>query len=960
MEELSRAADFEEFEAVCDRFVESAVSAGRAGQPQQQRPAGDQRNQQQDRPNQQRDRPNQQRDQRDRPNQQRERPNQQRGQPRHRPGLGPEFDVQEASRLQKLYRTSKKRAMRTVLDGSDTKYTGSEETLMEYFTEVFSPREVDKEIIGVDSSLLFPNSAQARESGSDLLRPVSQREVSMRLSRMSNSAPGKDRLEYRHIRQADGAFRVTVAIFNRCLRDGRVPASWKTATTVLIYKKGDSADPANFRPIALQSCLYKLLMAVLSDRVTKWALDNDLISSSQKSARPGEGCYEHTFLLSTVVKDARRNQKNLHLAWLDLQNAFGSIPHDAIFTVLASIGAPEGLIALLRDVYTGASTDFFTPNGRSDPVPIRSGVKQGCPISPILFNLTLELVIRSVAIAASASQHQPKVSGHPISILAYADDLVILSKSSVGLQQLLTTASIMATKLQLKFKPAKCASLALECRRGTTVRAVDFSVQGNIIPALTEEQHYRYLGVPIGLYRTDNSLETLVTKMTEDIHRIESSLLAPWQKLDAYRTFIQPCAAYTLRAGDCLKKHLKSLRGELVKTARKVCNLPTRATTNYIFADRRAGGLGFIDPNIDADIQTVTQAVRMLSSPDDTTRSIAIAQLSSVVHRTIHRPPTEEEADQFMSGSMEGDLANSGNSGQISTLWSRARAAARRLKISFIGSLSGSVTTKTSTGREIAAKAITTALRAASREVYTAKLLSLPDQGKVAKSLHQDSYMNGSSWMNTGSFIRFCDWRFIHRARLNTLPTNATAKRWKPDTNPACRRCNHPEETLPHVLNHCKPNMVPIRRRHNLVQGRIKSAIRHGRVFVDQHVPEDPHPRERPDITVIEGNKVTIIDVCCPFDNGRDALKTAVAAKETKYADLKQALAATGKDVEVFGFAVGSLGSWYPGNEKALRRLGISKRFRTLMRKLMCIDTIKGSRDVYIEHMSGHRQYQEE
>ena len=67
--------------------------------------------------------------------------------------------------------------------------------------------------------------------------------------------------------------------------------------------------------------------------------------------------------------------------------------------------------------------------------------------------------------------------------------------------------------------------------------------------------------------------------------------------------------------------------------------------------------------------------------------------------------------------------------------------------------------------------------------------------------------------------------------------------------------------------------------------------------------------------SVIEGNKVTIIDVCCPFDNDRDALQTAVTTKETKYADLKQALAADGKDVEVFGFAVGSLVSWHHGNE---------------------------------------------
>ena len=109
------------------------------------------------------------------------------------------------------------------------------------------------------------------------------------------------------------------------------------------------------------------------------------------------------------------------------------------------------------------------------------------------------------------------------------------------------------------------------------------------------------------------------------------------------------------------------------------------------------------------------QAVRKLFSQDDITRIIASAQVTSVVHKTIHRAPTAEDIDLFLTGSMDSDLINSSNSGQISTLWSRGRAAARRLKINVTGSLSGSVITKTAAGSEIGPTVITTALRAASR-----------------------------------------------------------------------------------------------------------------------------------------------------------------------------------------------------------------------------------------------------
>ena len=113
-----------------------------------------------------------------------------------------------------------------------------------------------------------------------------------------------------------------------------VPESWKSLTTILIHKKGSSDDVSNFRPIALMSCIYKLLMSVIANRLVSFSINNNILSPSQKSARPSEGCYEHTFILQSLVSDAQ-HIKNLFLAWLDLQNAFGSVLHDVISTTLS-------------------------------------------------------------------------------------------------------------------------------------------------------------------------------------------------------------------------------------------------------------------------------------------------------------------------------------------------------------------------------------------------------------------------------------------------------------------------------------------------------------------------------------------------------------------------------------------------------------------------------------------------
>ena len=108
----------------------------------------------------------------------------------------------------------------------------------------------------------------------------------------------------------------------------------------------------------------------------------------------------------------------------------------------------------------------------------------------------------------------------------------------------------------------------------------------------------------------------------------------------------------------------------------------------------------------------------------------------------------------------------------------------------------------------------------------------------------------------------------------------------------------------------------------------------------------------------MRGDKATIIDVSIPFDNGDDALSTAAEAEVQKYQSTKQTLLDKGYTVvAILPFIVGALGTWYPQNEVVLNRLGIPERYRGLMRRFCCQDAIKGSRDIWTEHLTGHRQY---
>ena len=260
-------------------------------------------------------------------------------------------------------------------------YTGSLHDSESYFRKSFDIKTCDVDALKKSLDSHVPSA----EIDDSLFNPPTKEEIVYKLKSVSNTSPGPDKIEYHHLKRIDPDGIILSLIFNRCFLEKDVPLSWKSATTILIHKKESTDDHSNFRPIALMSCIYKLLMGIIAKRLTSWAITNNLLSNEQKSTHPSEGCYKHTFLLQSIVGDARHLQKNIYLAWLDLKNAFGSIPHNAISTSLSHMGTPSSLIEFIMNAYTGASTRILTSVGLTEEVPVLAGVKQGCPIESYSF-----------------------------------------------------------------------------------------------------------------------------------------------------------------------------------------------------------------------------------------------------------------------------------------------------------------------------------------------------------------------------------------------------------------------------------------------------------------------------------------------------------------------------------------------------------------------------------------------
>ena len=203
-----------------------------------------------------------------------------------------------------------------------------------------------------------------------------------------------------------------------------------------------------------------------------------------------------------------------------------------------------------------------------------------------------------------------------------------------------------------------------------------FLIQEEAIPILAEGQHYRHLGVPTG-FRTKQTPKETIDKLMEDYRTIDRSLLAPWQKIDAASTFLNPRLDFILRAAAVEKAPLAEADKEVKRLVKAWLNLPQRASAEVVHLLPSQGGAGLISFRDQYNILAVVHGFRLLTCPDQNVKAAAWYGLRQVVRRKLGRQPTSPELADYLSGSTEGPFKRDG--GDIASLWSRVRKATREI-----------------------------------------------------------------------------------------------------------------------------------------------------------------------------------------------------------------------------------------------------------------------------------------
>uniref|UniRef100_A0A4W2CC80 Reverse transcriptase domain-containing protein n=1 Tax=Bos indicus x Bos taurus TaxID=30522 RepID=A0A4W2CC80_BOBOX len=198
--------------------------------------------------------------------------------------------------------------------------------------------------------------------------------------------------------------------------------------------------------------MLKILQARLQQHV------NRELPDVQAGFRKGRGTRDQIANIRWIIEKAREFQKNIHFCFIDYAKAFDCVDHNKLWKILREMGIPDHLTCLLRNLYAGQEATVRTGHGTTDWLQTGKGVRQGCILSPCLFNLYAKYIMRNAGL--EEAQAGIKIAGRNINNLRYADDTTLMAESEEELKSLLMKVKEESEKVGLKLNIQKTKIMA--------------------------------------------------------------------------------------------------------------------------------------------------------------------------------------------------------------------------------------------------------------------------------------------------------------------------------------------------------------------------------------------------------------------------------------------------------------------------------------------------------------------
>ena len=391
----------------------------------------------------------------------------------------------------------------------------------------------------------------------------------------------------------------------------RLPQQWKDANIVTIYKrKGDKSICGNYRGISLLSVAGKVLARVMLSRLISFVSDV-VLPESQCGFRKERSTTDMIFVARLLQEKCREQHRDLYIAFVDLTKAFDTVNRSLLWTILAKFGCPPRFIKILQEFHTGMFARVVVGGLESDPFEVKVGVKQGCVLAPVLFNIYMSavtLLSRYQLQLDDGVAFRYRLDGSLFNLrrlkaltktrnmsvfeLQYADDAAFISHTAEGLQRTLSTTADTYTSTGLVINARKTEVLHQHSALGEQPPVTAFKVGAEDI---RQVDSFTYLGsVLSSSCDIEEEIQNRLRQATSAFGRLSRRVFLNHNitistKVAVYNAVCVSTLLYGCEAWTIYRANIRSLEAFHIKCLQRILGITWADRVPHVTVLQRAG-----------------------------------------------------------------------------------------------------------------------------------------------------------------------------------------------------------------------------------------------------------------------------------------------------------------------------------------------------------------------------------
>lgn len=317
----------------------------------------------------------------------------------------------------------------------------------------------------------------------------------------------------------------------------QLPEDWKTVTLVPVYKKGDPWCCNNYRGISLLCITYKVLATILYKKLMP--LVESSLGDYQCGFRRNRSTIDQIFTIRQILEKNWEYARRTFCLFIDFKTAYDSVVREEVWKYMKELNIPSKLVNLVKMTTSDLKYLVKIGNMESDTFETSAGLKQGDAIAPLLFNIVLEMILRKANINIERN-----IIRNTSQILAYADDIAILTRDLEEMRTIFSNIEQVALKAGLQINEKKTKIMVVDRRTPYTNESVE--IQSHIFEVV---QDFVYLG---SLINPQNNCSMEIQRRINLGNRcvaalydlLKSRILSKASKTKIYKTLILPVVIY--------------------------------------------------------------------------------------------------------------------------------------------------------------------------------------------------------------------------------------------------------------------------------------------------------------------------------------------------------------------------------------------------------------------------------